>query len=100
MYYWLSKANDWAIDNIPQEKLLHFIIGGASFSVVYIVLNLCNCNSVSLIFGILTSILVGTGKELCDKYFRKKLCDKGNMVATILGGIVQLVFVAITMIWQ
>lgn len=66
-------------NNIPKDKLLHFIAG----VVVYLIANVFTdpFNAVAI------SVLIGALKEIYDSFDSKRTPDVFDFIATCLGGI-------------
>lgn len=75
---------------IAQDKLLHFIAGQLIFMITFLVSALF-VSSITKVFliGIGAVIAVALGKEERDKHI-KGVFDAGDMLATVAGGIIQM----------
>ena len=73
---------------IPRDKKLHFGAGVLSSAVGYqYVYNQTQDKEKALAAGILTSIIMGVGKEVYDSFQPKNRFDQSDVAATVLGGV-------------
>ena len=73
---------------IPHDKKLHFGAGVLSSAVGYqYVYNQTQDKEKALAAGILTSIVMGIGKEVYDSFQPKNRFDQSDVAATVLGGV-------------
>ena len=73
---------------IPRDKKLHFGAGVLSSAVGYqYVYNQTQDKEKALAAGILTSIVMGIGKEVYDSFQPKNRFDQSDVAATVLGGV-------------
>ena len=73
---------------IPRDKKLHFGAGVLSSAVGYqYVYNQTQDKEKALAAGILTSIIMGVGKEVYDSFQPKNRFDQSDVTATVLGGV-------------
>lgn len=73
---------------IPRDKKLHFGAGVLSSAVGYqYVYNQTQDKEKALAAGILTSIIMGIGKEVYDSFQPKNRFDQSDVAATVLGGV-------------
>ena len=84
LFFTLSITNA----QIQDDKKLHFAAGAIASSVGYeYVYSKTGDKNQALAAGILTSIIMGVGKEVYDSFQPKNRFDQSDVAATVLGGV-------------
>lgn len=73
---------------MPTDKLLHFLAGA--------VIGFSATEMLNWIAGILSVILAAIGKEVYDKYHPNHTVDIYDAIATVLGGILAIIWMYLT----
>lgn len=95
----LTKINNWVSKNLPQDKLLHFIAGGA---IQYGTLSALTLTNDPIYFPLFSCLSVtaagaaGCAKEMIDDKVNPGSSDIKDIFATLLGGAVGLGMVLLT----
>ena len=85
-YEWIRK---W-LDNIPQDKLLHFISGlGISQITTGILLNYTSV-IIAMSIGLIITTGAAIAKEVYDKVSKTGTKDKEDLLYTVVGGVIGL----------
>ncbi len=77
---------------IPQDKLLHLICGLGAAQISAGIISHYAPTSIAMCTGFAVSTLAGIGKEIYDDLIKAEAIDKKDIVYTVLGGLLGILF--------